>query len=56
MSSPGSASPRGCFSRLGLKIVQGKVYVCCRDQIVILHDLNGDGETGYYECFNNDLR
>ena len=44
----------GLFQPLGLKIVQGKVYVCCRDQIVILHDLNGDGETDYYECFNND--
>jgi hypothetical protein len=28
--------------------------VGCRDQIVVLHDLNGDGETDYYECFNND--
>lgn len=44
----------GLFQPLGLKIVQGKIYVCCRDQIVILHDLNGDGETDYYECFNND--
>jgi putative heme-binding domain-containing protein len=44
----------GLFQPLGLKIVGGKVHVCCRDQIVILHDLNGDGETDYYECFNND--
>jgi hypothetical protein len=42
------------FQPLGLKIVQDRVYVCCRDQIVILHDLNGDGETDFYECFNND--
>jgi putative heme-binding domain-containing protein len=44
----------GLFQPLGLKIVQGRVHVCCRDQIVILNDLNGDGETDYYECFNND--
>jgi len=44
----------GLFQPLGLKVVDGKVYVSCRDQIVILHDLNGDGETDYYECFNND--
>jgi putative heme-binding domain-containing protein len=44
----------GLFQPLGLKIVGDKVYVCCRDQIVILHDLNGDGETDFYECFNND--
>jgi putative heme-binding domain-containing protein len=44
----------GLFQPLGLKIVAGKVHVCCRDQIVVLHDLNGDGETDFYECFNND--
>jgi hypothetical protein len=44
----------GLFQPLGLKIVGDKVHVCCRDQIAILHDLNGDGETDYYECFNND--
>ncbi len=26
----------------------------CRDQLTKLHDLNGDGEIDYYECFNND--
>jgi putative heme-binding domain-containing protein len=44
----------GLFQPLGLKIVQDQVYVTCRDQIVILRDLNGDGETDFYECFNND--
>ena len=34
--------------------MEGKIYVCCRDQIVRLHDLNGDGETDFYENFNND--
>jgi putative heme-binding domain-containing protein len=44
----------GLFQPLGLKIVDGRIYVTCRDQIVILHDLNGDGETDFYENFNND--
>lgn len=44
----------GLFQPLGLKIVDGRIYVGCRDQIVILRDLNGDGETDHYECFNSD--
>ncbi len=44
----------GLFQPLGLKIVKDQVYVSCRDQIVILRDLNGDGETDFYECFNDD--
>ncbi|MFV1968794.1 MAG: DUF6797 domain-containing protein, partial [Pirellulaceae bacterium] len=44
----------GLFQPLGLRMVDGRIYVNCRDQITILHDLNQDGETDYYECFNND--
>jgi putative heme-binding domain-containing protein len=44
----------GLFQPLGLKLRDGAVFVCCRDQIVKLHDLNGDGETDFYECFNSD--
>ena len=44
----------GLFQPLGLKIVNGEIYVACRDQITILHDLNADGQTDFYECFNND--
>ncbi len=44
----------GLFQPLGVRIVDGEIYVTCRDQIVILHDLNGDGETDFYENFNND--
>jgi putative heme-binding domain-containing protein len=44
----------GLFQPLGLKFVDGKIFVTCRDQIVILHDRNGDGETDFYENFNND--
>ncbi len=44
----------GMFQPLGLKIVDDTIYLTCRDQLVILRDLNGDRETDYYECFNND--
>jgi putative heme-binding domain-containing protein len=44
----------GLFQPLGLKVVEGRIYVGCRDQIVCLRDLNGDGETDFYECFNSD--
>lgn len=44
----------GLFQALGVKVVDGKVYVLGRDQITRLHDLNGDGEADYYENFNND--
>jgi|GEM_PF-110905 len=33
--------------------VKDAVYVLCRDQIVRLHDLNGDLEADHYECFSN---
>jgi putative heme-binding domain-containing protein len=44
----------GLFQPLGLKVRDGAIFVCCRDQIVKLRDLNGDGETDFYECFNTD--
>jgi hypothetical protein len=44
----------GLYQPLGLKIVGGRVHVLERDQITVLHDLNGDGEADFYECFNND--
>ena len=46
----------GLFQTLGLKIVNGDVYVSGRDQITRLHDLNGDGEADWYENFNNDCQ
>ena len=46
----------GLFQPLGLKIIDDKIYLTCRDQICILHDLNGDGETDFYENFNNDAQ
>ena len=44
----------GLFQPLGVKFRDGELFVCCRDQIVRLRDLNGDGETDFLECFNND--
>ena len=44
----------GLFQPLGVKVIKGQIYVTCRDQIVILRDLNGDGYTDFYENFNND--
>jgi len=44
----------GLFQPLGVKVLDGEVYVICRDQIVRVHDLNGDGEIDWYECFNGD--
>ena len=44
----------GLFQPLGLKVVAGRIHVTCRDQIAILRDLDGDGETDFCENFNND--
>jgi putative heme-binding domain-containing protein len=44
----------GLFQPLGVKCVGDKIYVICRDQIVRLHDLNGDHEADWYENFNSD--
>ncbi len=44
----------GLFQPLGIKVVDEKIFVSCRDQIVCLHDLNADGETDWYQNFNSD--
>jgi azurin len=43
----------GLNQPLGLRVVDGLIYVLGRDQITRLHDLNGDGEADFYECFSN---
>ena len=45
----------GLFHPLGLKVVNEKIYVQCRDGIYKLHDLNGDNEADFHEVFNNDV-
>ena len=44
----------GLFQPLGVKWVDGHIYITCRDQLAKLHDFNGDEETDFVECFNND--
>jgi len=44
----------GLFQPLGIKYHKGAIYVTCRDQLTVLRDLNGDGETDFYESFNSD--
>ncbi|QXD24454.1 c-type cytochrome [Opitutia bacterium ISCC 51] len=44
----------GLFQPLGIKLVDGEIFVTCRNQLVRLHDLNGDGEMDYHEAFNSD--
>jgi putative heme-binding domain-containing protein len=46
----------GLHHALGLVIANKSVYVLGRDQITRLVDLNGDGETDFYECFSNAYR
>lgn len=43
----------GLSNPLGLKIVDDEIYVTCLDQLMKLHDLNGDQEIDFYECFNS---
>lgn len=44
----------GLYQPLGLKIINEKVWVQCRDQIIRLHDSNKDGEADFYECMMNE--
>ena len=46
----------GLHQSLGLVVAEGQIYVVGRDQITRLHDLNGDGEADFYECFSNAYR
>lgn len=44
----------GLFQPLGVKVVDGVIYITCRDQIARLYDYNGDEEIDYIEAFNSD--
>ncbi len=46
----------GLYHALGLKIVNGEIFVTCRDGLWRLKDLNGDGECDFYEAFNHDVK
>jgi mono/diheme cytochrome c family protein len=44
----------GLFQPLGVRVRDGEVFVTCRDQLVRLHDRDGDGEADFLESFNSD--
>ncbi len=44
----------GLYEPFGVKVVDGDVYVTCKDRLVRLHDLNDDGEADFYESFCAD--
>jgi putative heme-binding domain-containing protein len=44
----------GLFQPLGIKVIKGEIFVGCRDRILKLVDLNGDGMTDRYDTFNDD--
>lgn len=44
----------GLFQPLGVKFRGDDLFITCRDQLVRLRDLNGDGEVDFIENFNND--
>ncbi|SHJ99660.1 protein of unknown function [Rubritalea squalenifaciens DSM 18772] len=44
----------GLHESLGLTIVNDEIYTLGNDQITKHVDLNGDGETDFFQCFNND--
>jgi hypothetical protein len=46
----------GLFQPLGVKFRGDKLFITCRDQLARLRDLNGDGETDFIECFNDDAQ
>ena len=46
----------GLYQPLGLTIINNRVHVLGRDQITVLHDLNGDGEADFYENFYNGIK
>jgi hypothetical protein len=45
----------GLFETLGVKVVDGTIYVNGRDQITQLIDLNKDGEIDHFKVFNRDV-
>jgi len=44
---------KGLNQPLGLLVIDGKIHTLGKDQITVLHDLNGDEEADFYENFCN---
>jgi azurin len=45
----------GLHHALGVVVHEDQCYVLGRNQITRLHDLNGDGQADWYECFSNAM-
>jgi len=45
----------GLHQPLGMWVDEQGIFVQCRDQLIRLQDLNGDGEADYYECFSSAM-
>jgi len=44
----------GMYEPFGVKVVDGLIYVTCKDRLTRLHDKNNDGEADFYESFSAD--
>ena len=44
----------GMYEPFGLQVIDGLLYVTCKDRLTRLHDFNGDGEADFYESFSAD--
>ena len=44
----------GLYEPFGVQVIEGLLYVTCRNGIVRLHDLNHDGEADFYETWYAD--
>ncbi len=44
----------GLFQPLGVRVIKDEIFITCRDQLVKLHDLNGDAEIDFFQSYNSD--
>jgi mono/diheme cytochrome c family protein len=44
----------GMYEPFGLQVIDGQIYVTCKDRLTRLHDYNDDGEADFYESFSAD--
>lgn len=44
----------GLYEPFGLQVIDGLIYVTCKDRLTRLHDRNNDGEADFYESFSAD--
>lgn len=44
----------GLFEPFGVRVIDGTIYVTCRDGLKRMHDFDGNGEADFVEAFWND--